>query len=477
MTENRPLEPATTTAGGARRAATRRRTADGSALAAAGLLVAAVVAVAATGQPSPTPAPGPEGGELVDRAVRVCLEAPAGRARGEVVAGLAPAAGLDDGGGWRTGDVLPDTDGRPPARGSLVRLAADGETVEATGPAAPGLFATRIDTDGPGLAVGGCVEPRARWWFAGAGAGLDHGSVLTLANADDGPVVLDVRVLAESGEVETVGTRGITLGPGETRDIDLTDIAPQNDEVVVAVEASRGRVAAAVTDRFASVPGAAGGTEWLPAAEEPSRTVRLAGLPSRARARTLVVGNPSEVGALVDLEVVGPGGTFTPVGASTVTVPPGGVVTLDVDDLVAEPANSALRLRAQVPVVAALRSQSRADHAYAGTVVPLDGPAVAPVVDRAGSLLQLSAGAGGAAARVSLYDEDGKVVEESTQQVEPRATTSLRLPRRAAYVLVVPRSGNLTGAVAYDGAAGTAVSVLEASPLRVSLPVVVPGPR
>ena len=84
----------------------------------------------------------------------------------------------------------------------------------------------------------GCPAPRSRWWFTGAGAGLDHSSSLLLANVDPGPAVLDVTVLGPDGPVETVATDGITLAPHTVRRIDLADIAPQTDDLAVEVQTS-----------------------------------------------------------------------------------------------------------------------------------------------------------------------------------------------------------------------------------------------
>jgi hypothetical protein len=236
-------------------------------------------------------------------------------------------------------------------------------------------------------------------------------------------------------------------------------------------------VAAAVADRFADGPAAPDGREWLPAAEVPSRVVRLAGVPAGARDRTLLVGNPSDLEALVDVEVSGPRGTFTPTAARTISVPPGSVVSVDAADLVTGEDAAALRVRSQVvPVVAALRSRTRADHAYAGTVLPLAEPAVAPVVPRAAGRLQLSAGAGGAEVSVSAWSATGRELDRERLDIDPAATLEIPVARRAAYVLVTPERGNVSGAVTYSGPAGVGVLPLVPLPVRVALPVVVPGP-
>jgi len=462
--------------GGGRRVAARRRrpVLPSSAVTALVLILLAAGAVALTRTPEPGEVVDPAAAGLVDQALLACPEPPEG-ARGEARAGLAPLPRLGVQGEWRTGTPGSTRPLPVPARGEVVGL-GDDTVLEATGVAAAGAFASRADTSAGALAVAGCAPPRARWWFVGAGAGLDHDSVLGLVNVDPGPAVVDVRVLSSDGEVETVGTRGITLGPGESRSIPLAEVAPQRDEVAVAVAASRGRVSAAVADRFADGPAAPDGRAWLPAAEVPSRVVRLAGVPARSRDRTLLVGNPSDLEALVDVEVSGPRGTFTPTGARTISVPPGSVVSVDAADLVAGEDATALRVRSQVPVVATLRSRTRADHAYAGTVLPLTEPAVAPVVPRAAGRLQISAGAGGAEVSVTAWNAAGRQLDQERLAVDPAATLEVPIARRAAYVVVTPDRGNVSGAVTYSGPAGVGVLPLVPLPVRLALPVVVPGP-
>ena len=467
------------TRGGGRRVADRRSrrrrpALHASAFTALVLVLLAAGAVALTRTPEPDEVVDPAAAGLVDRVLLACPDAAEG-ARGEARAGLAPLPRLGVQGEWRTGTPGSTEPVPVPERGEVVGR-GDDTVLEATGMAAAGAFASRADSSAGALAVAGCVPPRARWWFVGAGASLDHDSVLSLANVDPGPAVVDVRVLSSDGEVETVGTRGITLGPGESRDIPLAEVAPQRDELAVAVTASRGRVSAAVADRFADGPAAPDGREWLPAAEVPSRVVRLAGVPAGSRDRTLLVGNPSDLEALVDVQVSGPRGTFTPTAARTISVPPGSVVSVDAAELVAGEDAAALRVRSQVPVVATLRSRTRADHTYAGTVLPLAEPAVAPVVPGAAGRLQVSAGAGGADVSVTAWSATGRQLEQERLDIDPAATLEVPVTRRAAYVMVTPDRGNVSGAVTYSGPAGVGALPLVPLPVRVALPVVVPGP-
>src|SRR5665811_234383 len=154
---------------------------------------------------------------------------------------------------------------------------------------------------------------------------------------------------------------------------------------------TRGRVVAAMSDAYAPEPGAASGAEWLPEQPAPSRVIRLAGIPAEAGEQTLLIANPSDLEALVDVEVAGKSGSFAPEGLTQVRVPPGAVEATDITNVLGkEPV--ALRLRSGVPVVASVRSLTHGDSSYAGPVMPLGGSAVAPVIGGAKTTVQLTAG-------------------------------------------------------------------------------------
>jgi hypothetical protein len=442
-------------------------------------VVAAVLALVLVRTPAAVHTAGPAGGALVDHTTLVCPETGPVARGGGIDVGSAPVPRLDGEGRVRVGP--PGDDGRTMAlaRGALVRAgAAAGTTaLNATGASAAGLFGYRAAQDGRATAVAPCLAPRASWWFTGAGAGLDHGSELRLTNVDPGPAVVDIHVLGPDGEVETVGTRGVTLAPGETRSTPLTEIAPQNDELVVHVEASRGRVAAAVLDSYAARAAGPIGSAWLGGTVEPARRLRLAGVAEEGSTRTLVLGNPSESEALVELEVSGLRGTFVPTGFETLTVPPRSVRVVDAEQFLAGAEAGSLELTAQVPIVAAVRTFVGGDTSYASPVRPLDEPAVAPVLERSRTTLQLTAGVGGATVRVAGYSASGEVVDEQRVRVDPAATTTWRAPRDAAYLMVTPTRGNVLGAATYSGAGGADTVLLQPLPVHLERPVVVPGPR
>ena len=346
---------------------------------------------------------------------------------------------------------------------------ARGLVVEGADGSAQGLVAWRADT-GSSTAVVDCPSPRASWWFTGAGAAIDHESRLVLSNLDTGPAVVDVRVLSPDGEVDlsSTGGRGISVLPGGNVSLSLVDLAPQSDDLSVWVHATRGRVVAAMSDRYAVTPTAESGYEWMPAQTEPSRAVRLAGVPARARSRTLLVGNPSALESVVTVEVAGPSGRFIPGSVGQLSVAPGTVESVDLSEVMrGEP--FAVRLRASRPVVAAMRSVlPGGDLTYAGAAQPLTGPAALPVLGRAS--VQLTAGIQTARAQVTAYSASGTPVGDTRLSIAANVIDSWDLPRGAAYVVVEPTQGTPYGAVVYEGSAVP----LRDLPVSIRIPVVQP---
>ena len=200
-------------------------------------------------------------------------------------------------------------------------------------------------------------------------------------------------------------------------------------------------------------------------------------MPAAAATKTLLVGNPSDSEALLEVEVAGSGGSFVPTDLVEVSVAPGTVETVDLSGVLPRREAVAVRVRAQVPVVASLRAASRPDLTYADMTAPLVGPAAAPVLGRGRATVQLTAGEIASVARVEGFASDGRSTGGDEVEVAATATSVWRPARGTAYVVVTPVEGAVFGAVAYDGAPGLATAPLRSLPIRVRLPEVVPGPR
>jgi len=457
------------------------------------LVLAAAAVLSASGAAPPggdtTAERGPTG-VPVERTVLACPDATdiaqiGARARTTVEAGLSGAKDLL-GAGVSLGSEGTVTVGRAGRagrdrtldRGELVDLRAGrARVLDAEGSAAVGLFGYRTDRTPRGTAVARCVEPRGTWWFAGAGGSLDHSSDLVLANVDPGPAVVDVRVYGPDGPIETVGTRGIPIAPNGSQTLAMADVAPQTEELLVEVVAVRGRVAAAVADRYAAGAEAAGGLEWLPGTDRPSRNLRLVGLPARAASRTLLVANAGDRQALVELQLAGSAGSFTPLGLDETSVAPGSVESVDLSAVVPPGEPVAVRVRSTAPVVATVRSVGRRDTSYAGAAAPLADPAAVPVLGQATTTVQLTAGSLPARTRLVSFTRTGRVREKDTVAIDATATATWQPARMTAYVVVRPIEGSVYGAATYAGAGVLSQTPLVGLPLTVVTPRVVPEPR
>lgn len=450
-----------------RRAATTRRAARWSG-ALAGLTVAATAALSLLVAPGDTGATAPapvHGGQVTDASLGCPGLASGPHTQTRAAVGSIARTGLSASGVV----TAPGVSGL--VRGAWTALAnpAGGAVIRASGPIAAGLFAFRTDTTKSTAAVVGCSAPRAQWWFAGAGAGLDHSSQLTMTNVDTGPAVVDLVVLGPEGEVQTIGTRGITIAPGASHTLALSAIAPQTDDLTVGVLASRGRVVAAVRDRYAKTPGSSTGLEWLAPSQAPARLIRLAGVTGLG-APTVLVANPASLEAVVSLGFSGPDGRFTPQGTTTLNVPPGSVRLLTLDKsflkLIGKKSAAAVVVHASVPVLATLRQSAAQDTADAAAVEPITGAAVGPILTGATSTVQLTAERGPATASLTAYDAKGAVVARVSLNVPARATVTWT-PKKGVYVVVSPSSGSLFGAVTYHRGKGGGIAVVPLTALVI----------
>lgn len=458
---------------------------DPLALVALALVLLAAVAVLATpgGDGAEPSAAAPETGQVVEHTLLACPDlAPARKVDAAAYLGLAPASvdpDLQPDGSVQAGPV-----GAPPKplslrRGQLTDTSPDvGPRAEANG--AAGLFGARSDTGQDTLAVTGCPEPRAQWWFTAAGAGLDHGSTLDLANVDPGPAVIDLTVLGPDGPVDTVGTKGITLAPGAHKRIDLAQVAPQTDDLALEVHAERGRVVAAVDDRFAAKPGASQGQEWLAGTDRASRVVRLSGVPTGGRSRDLYVANPGDLEAIVTVRVSGKDGTFSPTGLDSVTVPPGSVQQVDLTKALPAKEATSVRVASRTPVLAVVRTSAQRDHAYATPVLPLEAAAAALLPKGVDTSVQVTAGSAAAKVTVTAYDATGRKLDGADLSVAATATAdwtpSKTAVKKGGYVIVQPDgNAHVHGAVTYEDGSGMAATPLVALPIHVERPSVRPA--
>jgi len=319
-----------------------------------------------------------------------------------------------------------------------------------------------------------CPEPRARWWFVGAGAAsVTHDTVLTVSNPRSGQAVLDINVYGGDGPVAGPGLHGITVPAGSTRQIDLAKAAPAVGDLAVNVVATRGLVAVTAADRFA--PGVVGKAvqEWLPSQSQPATSVTIAGLPAKPSRASLVVVNPRQVEAIVSVQVIGASGTFTPTTNATLTVAPRSVESVplravfDGDPL-------AVRVVSAQPVTAAVRTVTSGDVAF-GSGVPMIRGTTAFAVPRGQGQLVLSSTGPEASVGVTAYDASGKTLFDKIVPISKASSVGTKLPTGTRYVRLAAQTAGAVAGFSVTDASGVATGGVVPAIRSVLLPVVRPG--
>jgi hypothetical protein len=267
--------------------------------------------------------------------------------------------------------------------------------IRGDGPVSTGLTAVRVTRSGEsavrGLQADRCVSPRTQWWFNGVSTAAGVASVLRLSNAEDTEAGVTVTALSDKGRLESPITRGLLLPPHTTQDVPMENLAPGVAAMAVQVLTTRGRVAAAVSENRTPVPKPQGADD-VPAQPAPQASLVIPGVPgdgsdsviSGAKiTKVLRIGVPGTQDATVHVEITDAGGRFLPVGADTVTVPAGTVVTVALDGVVGAK-SVVVRVYSEdyVPIVAGVFVSAAAkfgdyrETLHLGPVAALTGPAI-----------------------------------------------------------------------------------------------------
>jgi hypothetical protein len=331
--------------------------------------------------------------------------------------------------------------------------------------AASSAYAVQQASGSRWLAALPCPEPRASWWFVGAGASDRHRSVLTVTNPRPGAAIFDVDVFAAGGHVDAPDLHGLTLGSGQSRTLDLARVAPASGEVAVRVRASRGLVTASAAESWSPSLLARSVRAWVAPQPAAARQQQLVGLPG-GRA-TLLVANATGREAVLDVQVVGPRGTFTPTGLGSVTMPADSVRAVPLGGGSTASA-AAIRLSANVPVAATVRSVQAGAEGYATAAPVLRGTSVAGVPPRVRARLVLAAATTATGqgrqpttrADVRVLGRNGRTVLQRQVAVPAAGATTLTLPAGATAVTVTARGGDVTGSVLVSSASGRSAYAL-----------------
>lgn len=319
------------------------------------------------------------------------------------------------------------------------RLVAVEPIVAAQGSLASGVVADaalRVD-DGPfrGIYGGRCVAPATQFWFAGASTKAGRIALLTLTNLDPLPATVDVVIYSVKGVVDAPPGRGLTIPPGTAKTIALDTLAPDENYLLVHVEAKAGRVGAFLLQRIAYA-GTPGGVDYIPPVDAPALSSVVPGLPNGTGYRRVVLANPGEDDATAKLTLITSDGSFVPDGLDAVTVSAGSTREVDVTGPLAQQA-AALQVDADQPLVVSSmadtgpRLRRIGEFAFTAAVPPLDGPTPVGIttIGRAQSTIFLSAPRGGGTVLVTTLAVGGGTAAPARRVVVPQGrTVSVDLP-------------------------------------------------
>ncbi len=314
-----------------------------------------------------------------------------------------------------------------------------------------------VNADGPeaGLEAAPCLPPTTSAWFPAVASGNDDTTELVLSNPDDAQAELDLKFYGRRGRVVVPGSPGVTVAARSSRTVSLTGLVDAQGPLSVSVDATVGRVSA-VARRIRSTAGQPAGADWTVPASSPALHSVIPAVPGGAGARELVVTNPGTARAMVTVAVLGTQGSYAPVGAEALTVPPESSAAVTLREGLAGFA-AGVELTSDQPVTAAVvatssRGGAGPDLAVASAAPPLirTGVSAVATTDKADSTLVLSNGADqDATVSFDVLSLAGIVLrrEEILLAAHGSATRRLTSPAPSYVVVRVPEGSSVVGGV------------------------------
>lgn len=356
-------------------------------VASAGVLaVALAAAMAVPAQQPPAVATG-------SRDIRTSLSCPSFK----VASASVTVAAASSEAGLRTASVsTPDRVDEPDGV-AVLRNRAETVVVSVPRAATSGGVSVVAAASGPerGLSSATCAAPVTEQWFTAVSANTSSQAELVLANLDSSDAAVDVTVYGEAGRLNVPGSRGIVVAGHSAKTVSLSNDIDANSPVTLQVVSSEGRVSAVLRQR--SWDGTTPlGADWVPTGVAPRPTLVIPGIPAGPGGRDLVITNPGDRTASVNVEFLGTSGRSHIAGLETVEVPPGATRAFALTNGLAEQPGG-LRLTSQRPITAGIAGSSAVEQAQADPVhlaaldpVGADGQWPVPVGRQASIELLLS---------------------------------------------------------------------------------------
>lgn len=166
--------------------------------------------------------------------------------------------------------------------------------LRAEGSLASGLDAAQTTVSDDGITEVRCAEPSIGTWFALPGAsdpdGVDLDTLTVhLSNPEAFRATVSVDIYTREGPSYSPDSRGIHLGPGESTELDVTELIQNTGSIGVHVRTSTGRAAAALLAEHSAGP-----ADWVPPTRAPAEAHVVPGVPGGDGTRRLIVAAPGD---------------------------------------------------------------------------------------------------------------------------------------------------------------------------------------
>ena len=320
------------------------------------------------------------------------------------------------------------------------------------------------DGDLRGLAAVTCQAPSSDQWLVGASTLVGRTSVLNLSNPSTTPATVNLELYGDKGQIKAPGSRGLSIGAGQTRSLVLAGLAPQQAALAVHVSSTGGPVTATVQQSVLRglTPG---GVDYLGPTGQPGTRqvipgVSLRGGAAAARlgsgfedaAPTLALAVPGAQDAVVQVRVYGKNGQQA-MDKGVVNAPAGTVTQVPLSGL--PDGDYTIAVSADVSVTAAVRAtrgtvaKDPTDFAWVPASAPLSTDQVMTVPVGATSSLQFGAPSGRAEISYRAITADGAIQPAAKATLAAGTTATVDVPAKAGGSDVVGYLFSASGDPAY----------------------------
>ncbi|WFR84868.1 DUF5719 family protein [Arthrobacter sp. Y-9] len=350
---------------------------------------------------------------------------------------------------------------RTPSGPEVLRVGTlDGK--DSTGASALSYRAT--DGDLRGLAAVTCQAPSSDQWIVGASTLVGRTSVLNLSNPSTTPATVNLELYGDKGQIKAPGSRGLSIGAGQSRSLVLAGLAPQQAALAVHVSSTGGPVTATVQQSVLRglTPG---GVDYLGPTGQPGTRQIIPGVSLRGSAAaaklgsgfedaapTLALAVPGAQDAVVQVRVYGKSGQQA-LDKGVVNAPAGTVTQIPLSGL--PDGDYTIAISSDVSVTAAVRAtrgttaKDPSDFAWVPASAPLSTDQVMTVPVGGTSRLQFGAPAGRAEVSYRAITADGAVQPAAKATLAAGTTATVEVPEKAGGSAVVGYLFSASGDPAY----------------------------